>query len=96
MNIRTFVAKLQFLSRNPQYDFPKMRGGGGKRPFGTFPKIHPFWSGRPSLSICCKVYSLFSFNNFYFFPCVFPSFSGCDRHRLPHFILALAPNIISQ
>ena len=28
MNIRTFVAKLQFLSRNPQYDFPKMRGGG--------------------------------------------------------------------
>jgi len=24
MNIRTFVA---ILSRNPQYDFPKMRGG---------------------------------------------------------------------
>ena len=38
MNIRTFVA---ILSRNPQYDFPKMRGG--QRPFGTFPKIHPFW-----------------------------------------------------
>ena len=48
MNIRTFVAKLQFLSRNPQYDFPKMRGGG-QRPFGTFPKIHPFWSGDTSL-----------------------------------------------
>ena len=27
MNIRTFVA---ILSRNPQYDFPKMRGGGSK------------------------------------------------------------------
>ena len=26
MNIRTFVA---ILSRNPQYDFPKMRGEGG-------------------------------------------------------------------
>ena len=38
MNIRTFVA---ILSRNPQYDFPKMRGEG-QRPFGTFPKIHPF------------------------------------------------------
>ena len=25
MNIRTFVA---ILSRNPQYNFPKMRGGG--------------------------------------------------------------------
>ena len=24
-----------------QYDFPKMRGGG-QRPFGAFPKIHPF------------------------------------------------------
>ena len=45
MNIRTFVA---ILSRNPQHDFPKMRGGG-QRPFGTFPKIHPFWYGRPSL-----------------------------------------------
>ena len=27
MNIRTFVA---ILSRNPQHDFPKMRGGGSK------------------------------------------------------------------
>ena len=35
--------------KNPQYDFPKMRGGG-QRPFGTFPKIHPFWSGDASLS----------------------------------------------
>ena len=23
--------------------------GGGQRPFGTFPKIHPFWSGEASL-----------------------------------------------
>ena len=28
-----------------QHNFPKMRGGGGQRPFGTFPKIHPFWKG---------------------------------------------------
>ena len=27
-----------------QYNFPKMRGVGGQTPFGTFPKIHPFWS----------------------------------------------------
>ena len=31
--------------KNLQYNFPKMRGGGGQRPFGTFPKIHPFWKG---------------------------------------------------
>ena len=43
MNIRTFVA---ILSRNPQYNFPKMRGG--QRPFGTFPKIHPFWWRQPT------------------------------------------------
>ena len=28
--------------KNLQYDFPKNEGGG-QRPFGTFPKIHPFW-----------------------------------------------------
>ena len=38
--------------KNPQHDFPKMRGGG-QRPFGTFPKIHPFWSGDASLSLKC-------------------------------------------
>ena len=32
-----------------QHNFPKMRGGG-QRPFGTFPKIHPFWKGSASLS----------------------------------------------
>ena len=33
-----------------QYDFPKMKGGGGnQRPFGTFPKIHPFWRCEASL-----------------------------------------------
>ena len=26
-------------------------GGGGQRPFGTFPKIHPFWKGEASLNI---------------------------------------------
>ena len=32
------------------YDFPKMRGGG-QRPFGFFPKIHPIWRRDPSLII---------------------------------------------
>ena len=27
-------------------------GGGGQRPFGTFPKIHPFWKGQASLNRC--------------------------------------------
>ena len=31
-----------------QHNFPKMRGGG-QRPFGTFPKIHPLWKGSASL-----------------------------------------------
>ena len=42
MNIRTFVA---ILSRNLQYDFPKMRGGGSKAVW----KIHLFWRRRLSL-----------------------------------------------
>ena len=38
-----------------QYDFPKMKGwggagGGGQRPLGIFPKIHPFWHRHPSLT----------------------------------------------
>ena len=36
------------FGKNPQHDFPKMRGGG-QQPFGTFPKIHPFWWGQASL-----------------------------------------------
>ena len=38
----------EFWKKNPQHDFPKMRGGG-QRPFGTFPKIHPFLKGQASL-----------------------------------------------
>ena len=42
MNIRTFVAKSAiWFSENE---------GGGQRPFGTFPKIHPFWRRRLSLT----------------------------------------------
>ena len=26
-------------------------GAGGQRPFGTFPKIHPFWKGNASLRL---------------------------------------------
>ena len=37
---------LDMIPKKLQYNFPK-RGsglvGGGQRPFGIFPKIHPFW-----------------------------------------------------
>ena len=36
-----FMKKLQTKSRK--------RGGGGQRPFGNFPKIHPFWRRQASL-----------------------------------------------
>ena len=36
------------FGKNLQHNFPKMRGGG-QRPFGTFPKIHPFWRRSASL-----------------------------------------------
>ena len=39
-----------YSGKKAQHDFPKMRGGD-QRPFGTFPKIHPFWKRRPSLSL---------------------------------------------
>ena len=29
--------------KNLPLNFPKMRGRGGQRPFGIFPKIHPIW-----------------------------------------------------
>ena len=35
-----------------------MRGGGGQRPFGSFPKIHPFWWGQASLSKSTKYLQL--------------------------------------
>ena len=38
------------LIKDLQYDFPKMRGGGGQRLFGIFQKIHPFCYYHPSLS----------------------------------------------
>ena len=38
------------FGQNPQHDFPKMREDG-QRPFGTFPKIHPFWEGDASLIV---------------------------------------------
>ena len=37
--------------KNLQCNFPKNEGGG-QWPFGTFPKIHPFWKGKASLSAC--------------------------------------------
>ena len=44
------------FGKNPQHDFPKMRGGGVQRPFGTFPKnssvleVFPFPKARIELS----------------------------------------------
>ena len=40
---------MKFEENKMQHDFPKMRGGG-QRPFGTFPKIPPFWKGEAYLS----------------------------------------------
>ena len=34
--------------KNLQHNFPKMRVGGGRRPFEIFPKIHPIWCCHPS------------------------------------------------
>ena len=43
---------MNFGEKNPQHDYPKMRGEGGvQRPFGTFPKIHPFLKGQASLTV---------------------------------------------
>ena len=36
-----------------QYNFLKNEGGG-QLPFGTFPKIHPFWKGKASLTTMMK------------------------------------------
>ena len=33
----------------------KGAGGGGQRPFGNFPEIHPFWCGQASLRIGCDL-----------------------------------------
>ena len=38
------------FGKNLQYDFTKMRGGG-QMPFGSFPKIHPFWRCGASLTV---------------------------------------------
>ena len=39
------------MDTNLWHDFPEMRGRGGQRPFGTFPKIHPFWWRHLSLRV---------------------------------------------
>ena len=36
-----------FPKKKMQHDITKMRGGG-QRPFGSFPKTHPFWYRPPS------------------------------------------------
>ena len=52
MNIRTFVAKsCTFVAKSAIW-FSENEGGG-QRPFGTFPKIHPFWWRHLSLIRQC-------------------------------------------
>ena len=47
LDLYTHRALKRAFRRKLQYDFPKMRGG--RRPFGIFPNIHPFWYRHPSL-----------------------------------------------
>ena len=56
------------FGKNPQHDFPKMRGGG-QRPFGTFPNIHPFLKGQASLSFGCHLFGGNSVSAIFFFFC---------------------------
>ena len=44
-----FSAGATGLRKKSQYFFPKK--GRGQRPFGNFPKIHPFWQRQASLSL---------------------------------------------
>ena len=37
------------LREKAQHRYPK-RGGGGQRPFGLYPKIHPLWNAESSFS----------------------------------------------
>ena len=45
---KNFVADFSTSRKKAQHNFPK-RGRGGQRPFGIFPKIHPFWWAQASL-----------------------------------------------
>ena len=38
-----------FAANKKKWDMIFRRGGGSQRPFGTFPKIYPFWYRHPSL-----------------------------------------------
>ena len=43
---------LQILAppeKKAQHRYPKRGGGGGQRPFGLYPKIHPIWKADSSL-----------------------------------------------
>ena len=41
-NLRKLTHIYKFSQKKAQCNFQK-RGGGGQRPFGSFPKKHPFW-----------------------------------------------------
>ena len=58
--------------------FSENEGGGDQRPFGTFPKIHPFWRRSASLILWCtnfncRIASTFTFI-FAVISCTFTSF----------------------
>ena len=46
------ASSVMYSGKKAQHDFPKMRGG--QRPFGTFPKIDPFWKCEASLKDTLK------------------------------------------
>ena len=52
-NPNEFRCKFLGVPKKAQHCFPKIWWGGGQRPFGSFPKIHPNPSKRLSLSGPC-------------------------------------------
>ena len=44
-----FVANFRASRKKRNIVFRNEGGGGGQRPFGSFPKIHPKWQSRSSL-----------------------------------------------
>ena len=57
-NPKNFIANLRKLThiyelsqKKAQCNFQKGTGGGGPRPFGSFPKKHPFWGIQSPLSL---------------------------------------------
>ena len=48
-NLRKLTHIYKFSQKKAQCNFQKWGGGGGQRPFGSFPKKHPVWTIQTSL-----------------------------------------------